>query len=190
MERQPQARAGQVEIVDVPPRPFLMADGTGDPNTSPESREAVEALYTLRSLLRKRGVNEKVGPLEGLWWADDMMQFSVDRKGNWNWTMMIALPEAATLKEVEAAWAAAAHRKPLPRVRLEMYDEGLCAQVLHIGPYSAEGSAIERLHAFISERGGTLTGTHHEIYLGDPNRAAPEKLRTIIRRPFTRGGTV
>jgi hypothetical protein len=179
-------------FVDVPELPMLMIDGHGDPNTAPAYADAVQALYsvayTIRFALKRRpdGVDAPVMPLEGLWWTPDMATFSTDDKSQWNWTMMIAVPEQVTAAVVEDARAAAARKRPLALfdgVRLERVAEGRCAQILHVGPYSAEGPTVAALHAFIADNGCTLTGRHHEIYLGDPRRAAPERLRTIVRQP-------
>src|SRR3954452_14599359 len=128
----------------------------------------------------------RVMPLEGQWWTPDMATFSTDDRSQWNWTLMILVPEQVTAEVVEAARGAAARKHPedpLDRVRLERFAEGRCAQVLHVGPYSAEGATVAALHAFIAANGCALSGRHHEIYLGDPRRAAPEKLRTILRQP-------
>lgn len=181
-------------LVTVPPMSFLMVDGTGDPNTAPEYREAVEALYsvayTLKFALKKAGGPEfKVAPLEGLWWADNMNAFLDADRAAWQWTMMIAQPEFVTAEQVDAAIAEAGRKKPLPalpRLRCARFDEGLCAQVMYVGPYAAEGPTIAALHGFIAQQGGALRGKHHEIYLGDPRRSAPEKLKTIIRQPLAR----
>ena len=179
-------------FVDVPELPFLMIDGRGDPNTAPAYAEAVQALYsvayTIRFALKRRpdAVDAPVMPLEGQWWTPDMATFSTDDKAQWNWTMMIVLPEQATAQVVEHARVAAARKHPevpLDRVRLQRFAEGRCAQVLHAGPYSAEGPTVAALHAFITANGCTLTGRHHEIYLGDPRRTAPGRLRTILRQP-------
>jgi hypothetical protein len=182
-------------LVQVPALRFLMIDGHGDPNTSPDYAAAVEALYTVAFTIRfalKRGpaaVDAPVMPLEGLWWTPDMTTFSVDDKASWDWTMMIALPPQATSDVVADARAAAQRKKSLAaigRVRVERHAEGLAAQILHRGPYREEGPTIERLHRFIEEQGYGLVGKHHEIYLGDPRRAAPERLRTILRQPVVR----
>lgn len=181
-------------VVDVPELAFLMIDGHGDPNTAAAYREAVETLYavayTAKFIVKRApgGVDFGVMPLEGLWWTDDMSTFSTDHKSDWDWTMMIAQPGHVTAEVVEEARAKAAKKKALAaidRLRFERFTEGLAAQIMHIGPYAAEGPTIERLHAFISENGYTLTGKHHEIYLSDPRRAAPEKLKTIVRQPVT-----
>jgi hypothetical protein len=179
-------------FVDVPDLPFLMVDGHGDPNTAPAYTGAVQAIYsiayTIRFALKRRPdpVDAPVMPLEGLWWTPDMSTFSTEDKSAWDWTMMITVPELVTAEVVEDARAAAARKRPgalLDAVRLERFAEGCCAQVLHIGPYSAEGPTVAALHAFIAENGYALAGKHHEIYLGDPRRSAPDTLRTIVRQP-------
>ena len=185
------ARAGEPALVTVPARPFLMIDGRGDPGTSPEYSDAVEALYPLaygiRAVIKKAtGDGYTVLPLEGLWWADDMEAFRADRKNEWRWTMMIGLPELADADMAADVLPAVVARKGLAagdRVRFEIFEEGKCAQVMHIGPYSAEAPTIELLHEFIADEGLSLGGLHHEIYLGDPRKADPAKLKTIIRQP-------
>jgi len=125
-------------------------------------------------------------PLEGLWWVDDMSTFSVDDKSSWSWTAMIMQPDVVTDELVRRSISDASKKKPLPaaaKLRLGRFREGLAAQILHTGPYSAEGPMIGRLHAFVVEAGYRLRGKHHEIYLSDPSRADPAKLRTIIRQP-------
>lgn len=172
---------------------YLMIDGHGDPNTAPEYAAAVEALYALAYALKfkvkksKGGVDYVVMPLEGLWWVEDMTQFDINNKVAWEWTMMILQPKYVTAKLFEEAKREVCEKKQLPalsRVRFEPYAEGWAAQILHIGPYSAEGPTVARLHEFIHQNGHTLSGKHHEIYLGDPRKTAPEKLRTVIRQPF------
>ncbi|MFH1498380.1 MAG: GyrI-like domain-containing protein [Verrucomicrobiota bacterium] len=189
------ASAKEVRSVDVPPMRYLMVDGRGDPNTAPEYVQAVEALFTVSYATKfavKRGplaVDYGVMPLEGLWWADDHAVFSANDRTRWQWTMMIHQPALVPDEVIHTAMADAAKRKALPalpRLRLETFTEGLCAQVLHVGPFSEEGPTIERLHAFIADR-GALSGKHHEIYLSDVRRAAPERWKTIIRQPM-RGG--
>jgi hypothetical protein len=187
--RQP---AGAPAIVEVPELLFLMADGTGDPNTAPAYAQAIEALYsvayTLKFMLKKgpAAADYAVMPLQGLWWADDMTSFTRADRAAWRWTMMIAQPDAVTDELFRQAAAQAARKKnppALPRLRLERFAEGLAAQILHIGPYAAEGPAIERLHEYIAAQGYQLRGKHHEIYLSDPRRSAPERMQTIIRQP-------
>ncbi len=184
----------QPQIVDVPEMPFLMIDGAGDPNTAPAYAEAVSALYTLAYTLKfalKKGpaqIDFPVMASEGLWWMENMAEFSLARKADWLWTMMIVLPEQVTPEMVEAARAEGLKKKgieALKRVRLERYPEGLSAQVMHTGPYAAEAPTIRMLHEFIAAQGHSLRGKHHEIYMGDPRRTAPEKLKTIIRQPVS-----
>lgn len=180
------------EMVQVPSLSYLMIDGQGDPNVSAEYADALEALYSLAytvkfAVKRETQLDFRVMPLEGLWWCEDMRRFSVASKHEWLWTMMILQPPEAGSEVVERSRAALAKRKQLRalgRVRYAQFDEGPCAQVLHVGPFSEEGPVIEGLHAFIKEQGGELAGKHHEIYLSDIRRAAPEKWRTIIRQPM------
>ena len=182
-------------VVDVPEMAFVMIDGHGDPNTADSYREAIEALYAVSYTVKfavKRGPAEidfGVMPLEGLWWSQDPTVFSTGDKSAWNWTAMIMQPEPVTAEIVEEACHQAAAKKSLPaleKLRYERFAEGSAAQVMYVGPYKDEGPTIAALHAFIAEQGGTLTGKHHEIYLGDPRRAAPEKLKTVIRQPLAR----
>lgn len=182
-------------LLDVPELLFLQVDGHGDPNTAPVYGESVQALYgiayALRFALRQgpEGVDAPVMPLEGLWWSEDMATFTAGDTSAWDWTLMIRVPDLVDAELLEAARAATARKRPTPaldRVRLRRWTEGLAAQVLHVGPYSAEGPTIAALHQFIADQGLVLTGVHHEVYLGDPRRAAPERLRTIIRQPAVR----
>ncbi|MEV0268232.1 GyrI-like domain-containing protein [Hamadaea sp. NPDC050747] len=167
------------EIVDIPEQEFLMVDGHGDPD-GPGYPEAVAGLYkpayALRFALKKAGVERKVAPLEGRWWADDLAVFAAGGdRSHWKWTLMIGLPP-------EAAGLAV----PLPDgVRRERFAEGLSAQALHIGPYATEPETLDVLHAFITEQGYAISGDHHEIYLSDPRRAKPERLKTILRYPIS-----
>jgi hypothetical protein len=184
-------RAGPPAIVDVPELSFLMVDGMGDPNTSRNYREAVEALFAVSYRVKfavKRGaggIDYGVMPLEGLWWVDDMSTFSVDDKSNWSWTAMIMQPDVVTDELVQRSIPEASKNAPAAtRLRLDRFGEGRAAQVLHLGPYSAERPTIERLDAFIAEAGYRPRGKHHEIYLSDPSRAEPAKLKTILRQPI------
>jgi hypothetical protein len=184
----------QPHWVDVPEMYFLMLDGHGDPNTSAAYAATVQALYalayTLKFTLKKppTAVEYPLMPLEGLWWVEDMRLFDVSRKADWQWTMMLSVPEVVTRDLVELARAAVLKKKPelsaaVKQIRLETYTEMMCAQVLHTGPYAAEGPTVQALHAFIAADGKQRRGKHHEIYLGDPRRADPAKLKTIIRQP-------
>ena len=187
-----QPSAKQPSIVQVPPMSFLMIDGAGDPNTSQEYQDAMQALYgmsfTLKFVIKAAdGPDWVVPPLEGLWWMQDMAEFSLDAKDDWLWTSMIMQPETVTEQLVEEARAQLKEKKDspaLPKLRFDNFDEGLCAQIMHIGPYDAEGPAIAKLHEFIAQKGHQLRGKHHEIYLSDPRRTAPEKLKTILRQPI------
>jgi hypothetical protein len=186
--------AKKVEIVDVPEMNFLMVDGKGDPNTAKAFTDAIEALYPLAYTLKfmvkkgKNGVDYGVLPLEALWWADDMSAFSTGKKDDWKWTVMIMQPEFISQQMVkEATNEVERKKKPvsLPLVRFEAFHEGKAAQIMHIGPFSAEGPTIEKVHSFIEINGNRRTGKHHEIYLSDIRRAAPEKWKTIVRQPMS-----
>lgn len=186
--------ARRVDEVDVPPMRYLTIDGSGDPNTAPAYHEAIEALfavsYTLKFLVKRRtGTDYGVMPLEGLWWADDMSRFTTHPadKSGWKWTMMIAQPDLVTPEMIDEARRMVVEKKGLAavgRMRLETVREGRAMQTLHLGPYADEAPTIARVHAAIAAAGGRPTGKHHEIYLGDPRRAAPARLKTIIRQPF------
>jgi hypothetical protein len=188
------ARVGKPTLVNVPERPFLMIDGCGDPNTSQEYADAVAALYPIAygiraAIKQSTGDGYTVMPLEGLWWADDMANFSVDDKSDWKWTMMIALPELATAEMASDILPTVTRKKSLVsgnKVRYELFAEGECAQVMHVGPYADEAPTIAALHEFIAAEGLEMSGLHHEIYLGDPRKSDPAKLKTIIRQPIAR----
>ncbi len=183
--------AKKMAIVDVQPMQFLMIDGHGDPNTSQAYREALDTLYavayTLKFASKKQLQRDYVVmPLEGLWWAEDMIEFSQDDKDAWDWTAMIMQPDWISAEMVEEAKEAAARKKDLPalpKLRFESFREGLAVQIMHIGSYADEAPTIARMHAFIEENGYQLAGKHHEIYLSDPRRTAPEKLKTVLRQP-------
>ncbi len=179
--------------MDVPPLTYIMVDGEGDPNTSQQYQDAIQVLYALSYTLKfaiKRGeaqVDYVVMPLEGLWWVDEMDEFDIDDKDAWKWTSMILQPEPVTPELFAEAFEEVQKKKNLPaleKARLEELHEGLSAQIMHIGPYAEETPTIEKLHSFIRDNGYELSGKHHEIYLGDPRRAAPEKLKTVIRQPM------
>jgi hypothetical protein len=182
-----------VTLVEVPDMNFLMADGAGDPNTSPDFQAAVEALYslsyTLKFMIKKgQGIDYAVLPLEGLWWAEDMEAFSPENpdKDRWQWTLMIRQPEQVNPELFGPALEQVKRKKPLPylaRVRWESFAEGPSAQILHVGPFAEETATIQKIHAFMKEQGYGFNGKHHEIYLSDPRKTAPEKLRTVIRQP-------
>ncbi|WP_411964420.1 GyrI-like domain-containing protein [Haloferax sp. YSMS24] len=183
--------ADEVSLVEVPTLSYLMLDGEGDPNTSPEFSAAVETLYpfsyAIRSIVKdEQDLKYVVMPLEGRWWADEMDAFEVGKKDEWQWTLMIMQPDVVTEDVVERARENVAEKKDLPAlstVRFESFDEGLSAQTLHVGPFSEEGPTIERVHEYIEQNGYVRDGDHHEIYLSDMRRTDPEKLKTIVRQP-------
>lgn len=179
--------------VEVPQMHYLAVDGHGDPNTEPAYRAAVEALYVsgyqVRSAFKKRtGSDFVVGPLEGLWSSDDPSTFVEGKKSDWDWTMLIPLPSQVSADDAAEGLAAASVKKPgLPvaQVRQLTITEGSCLQTLHIGSYDDEAPVLAHLHQeFMPGLGVTWNGRHHEIYLSDPRRVAPEKLRTILRQPI------
>ena len=156
--------------------------------------DAIEALYSLsyaiKFMVKKGdlGIDYGVLPLEGLWWVEDMSQFSVEDKDSWEWTMMIMQPDIVASQLVQEATEQVKIKKnpvALPMVRFESYSEGKAAQIMHIGPFSEEGPTIDRVHNFIEDQGSDRKGKHHEIYLSDIRKAAPEKWKTIIRQPMT-----
>lgn len=177
--------------VEVPSMQFVKVDGSGNPNTSADYKQAVEALYGVSYAMKfaaKNGLGQDyvVPPLEGLWWADNPEAFTARRKDDWRWTMMIMVPDFVAPEMFEAAVVKTrAKAGALPEtLRHERYMEGLCLQIMHIGSYDNEGPALSRLHdEVMPERGLTFNGPHHEIYLSDPRRTAPERLKTILRQP-------
>lgn len=183
--------AKEVSVVDVPPFNYVMIDGRGSP-AAHEYSDALEALYpvayTLKFMMKKEmGIDYVVMPLQGLWWTPDMADFSVDDKDAWFWTMMILQPEAVTQAMLVEAMSQVAEKKDPPalhRLRLDILHEGPAAQILYTGAYADEGPTIKQIHEFIAAGGHELHGKHHEIYLSDPRRTAPERLKTVIRQPF------
>jgi hypothetical protein len=184
--------ASEFVAVDVPPLQFVKVDGEGDPNKAPAYRTAVEWLYGVsytmkfaaKATLAKDYV---VPPLEGLWWADDPESFVTRDKDRWRWTMMILAPDFVTHAMFEdAAEKIAKKSGDAPSsLRMESYDEGLCLQTLHIGSYDDEGPTLARLHAIVMpDRKMDFNGPHHEIYLSDPRKIVPSKLKTILRQPM------
>lgn len=184
-------RVGELALVDVPEFAFLMVDGHGDPNTADAYREAVEALYSVSYAVRFAAKKELgrvhvVGPLEGLWWAENPDVFLTRSKDDWSWTMMIHQPEWVTSSLVDDAIVDTAKKKELPAlaaIRFERFAEGPSVQTLHVGSYDDEAPAIARMHDFAASRGHALRGKHHEIYLGDPRKVEAARLRTVLRQP-------
>lgn len=186
----------EVSVVDVPEMNYLMIDGEGDPNTSQEYQDSIEALFSISYKVKFISAKENsqdyvVMPLEGLWWVENMEDFNIHDKSNWKWTAMVRQPDFITKDMLEKALEEVEKKKKLPalsRIKFESLHEGLSAQIMHTGPYSEEGPTIEKLHNFIKEKGyefdGTMPGEkHHEIYLNDMRKTKPEKLKTIIRQP-------
>jgi len=194
--------AKKVEIVQVPSLQFAMIDGAiekgSEPGKSPLFAEATQALYgisyTLKFMLKKRKTNAidyPVMALEGLWWVEDGV-FDITVKDNWFYTLMIMQPDIITQEIFEEGLTQVRRKRgdseALSKLRLEFFEEGLCAQVMHIGPYATEPATVERMRVFAEENGYRdcvgLGGKHHEIYLGDPRKADPAKLKTVLRHPL------
>jgi hypothetical protein len=190
------APSGRFSIVQVPALQYLAIDGHGDPNTAQAYRDALAALYPLAYRLKflsktTLGRDYVVMPLEGLWRSDNLAWFTSERdKSRWDWTLLIMVPDWITdeqLGEARAALARTAHVSALDQVRLYRYDEGLSVQTLHIGSYDDEAPVLEAMHAdFIPTHALQMSGEHHEIYLSDPRRTPPHRLRTILRQPVRR----
>lgn len=191
--------AKEVSIVDVPEMSFLMIDGKGNPNTSQEYQDSIEALFSVS--YKVKFISEKensqdyvVMPLEGLWWVENMEDFNILDKSGWKWTAMIRQPDFITKDMIKKAIQEVEKKKKPPalsRIKFQSLHEGLSAQIMYIGPYSQEGPTVGKLHNFIEEKGyefnGSLPGEkHHEIYISDMRRTKPGKLKTIIRQPMKR----
>ncbi|MCY6381227.1 GyrI-like domain-containing protein [Hoeflea prorocentri] len=186
--------AKDFSLIDVPPLQFLMIDGAGSPSqdASTEYAQALAALYPMAFKLKflskqKLGRDYVVPPLEALWWADDMSVFVSGDKDQWQWTVMIMQPDWITAEHVDEIRDKVAASDDLPalgKLRFETYHEGRAVQIMHIGPYSDEGPTLHRLHhEFLPQNGLAEDGHHHEIYLGDPRKTRPEKLKTVLRQP-------
>lgn len=196
-----QPSAKKVEIVQVPRLQFAMIHGAieegQEPGTSPAFQEAMMALYGLSytlkftsKLRKKKPIDYPVMALEGLWWVEDG-HFDIAVKDNWLYTVMMLQPEHISQEMFEEARQQVRKKRgettALSKARLEYFEEGLCAQIMHIGPYAAEPATIEQMRIFAHENGYRdcvgLGGKHHEIYMSDPRRVAPEKLKTVLRHP-------
>ena len=191
-------------IVDVPEMVFIMVDGQGNPNTCEAYKNAMEVLYGLSYSIKMSKMNGTqpegyfeyvMPPLEGLWWVEDenFDGRNITEKDRFHWTSMIRQPEFVTVEVFEKAKDTLSKKKPaidLSSARLEKFKEGLCAQIMHIGPYDNEAESIEKLERFISDSGYkqdiSQIRRHHEIYYGDPRKIAPEKLKTVIRHPIAK----
>ena len=189
------AKVGKPVTINVPKMNYIMIDGHGDPNASQEYIDAIQTLYPVAYTIKfmcKKEIDTDFGvmPLEGLWWTEKMDDFKVDDKSNWLWTAMIMQPDVVTQEMFERAVKQVTEKKNLAsidKIRFESYDEGRSAQVMYVGPYSGEGTTIMKLHEFIKQQGGKIDDAnkhHHKIYLGDPRRTDPSKLKTIIRQPY------
>ncbi len=186
----------EVVLVDVPEMKFLMIDGMGSPGDSKEYQDALAALYPVafktKFLSKAKGKDYVVPPLEGLWWADNMEDFTNGNRDKWKWTMMIMQPDWITQEIFNKAIEKTIKKKPelkniISKLRLEKYEEGKAAQIMHLGPFSEEGPTISKIHKFIEEQKGRFDGLknkHHEIYLSDPRKSKPENMKTVIRQPF------
>ena len=183
-------------MVVVPKMQFLMIDGMGSPGDSEEYLDALAVLYPVafktKFLSKAKGRDYVVPPLEGLWWADNMNDFTQGNRDKWKWTMMIMQPDWIIKEMINESIEITKESKPellkvISKVRLEEYNEGKAVQIMHIGPYSEEGPTIQKLHTFIKKQGGTFDGhenKHHEIYLSDPRKANPATMKTVIRQPY------
>ncbi len=185
-----QAPRDDIAVVQVPEAGFLMLDGRGDPATSQDFQDSFQVLYgtayTVKFTLKKAAVGPEytMPPPECLWWME--REFDPRDKEKWQWTLMLMQPPHITEAHVMEAVEELQRKKPhklLPTLRLARFCEGISAQMLHVGPYEACKPTIEKMHRLIRERGYELAGRHHEIYLSDPRRSAPEKLKTIMRNP-------
>jgi len=187
------APKGSCRLVDVPELQYLMVDGRGNPVTAAAYQDAMQALYSVAYTAKFRskalGRDFVVMPLEGLWWSQDPAVFAVDDRDAWHWTMMVLMPDFVESGFFEECIAEAAAKRELSArdlLRLERYAEGMAAQTMHLGPYAEEGPTIAMLHEYMELEGLSFAGKHHEIYLSDPRRTAPERIKTIIRQPVIR----
>jgi hypothetical protein len=187
-----QPSAKEVVLVDVPAMNFLMIDGKGDPVTSQAFQDAMETLYGMAYGIKFGMKQQGLGPdftvmaVEGLWWIAGREDFDMEARDDWLWTLMIMQPDHVTRDIVDQAAADLKAKKDPPALadlRFEPFHEGLSAQIMHIGPYAEEVPTIRKIHEFIGEQGYQPRGKHHEIYLGDPRRTAPERLKTVLRQP-------
>lgn len=187
----------EVSFIDVQEMKYLMIDGEGDPSTSTEYHDAMEALFPVSYKVKFISKKDKsqdyvVMPMEGLWWVDNMEDFTIKDKSGWKWTSMVRQPDFISKRMVESAIKEMEEKKNPPalsKIRFEKFREGLSAQIMYVGPYSEEGPTVEMLHNFIHEKGYVFDGNkpgqrHHEIYISDVRRTRPEKLKTVIRQPI------
>ena len=182
----------EFSVVDVPAMRYLMIDGSGNPNTSQDYKDALEALYAVSYTLKFDGKKELgkdyvAPPLEGLWWAGDMASFSPGNKDGWRWTMMIMQPGWITSAMIAKAIETTGLKKSIPGlslIREETLTEGRCVQIMHVGSYDEEAPVLAGLHnEYLPQNQLVPNGKHHEIYIGDPRKTAPSKLKTVLRQP-------
>jgi hypothetical protein len=189
--------AAKISVIEVPAMNFVMIDGAGDPNKSQEYQDAVEALYSISYAIKfmvkkEKSIDYGVMPLEGLWWADDMTRFTINNKDIWKWIAMIMQPEYVSEELFNQALGQVEKKKSLPslsKARFQSFQEGLSVQTMYIGPFTEEGPTIKKLHNYIRDNGYVFDGVaqkHHEIYLSDFRKTAPEKLKTVIRQPVVK----
>jgi hypothetical protein len=186
-------RAGEVELVTVPEMKYIVVDGRGAPE-SESFQQGIGTLYNLAYTMKFRSKkllqkDYNVMALEGLWWVEGK-EFDLAKRDDWVWSLMIVQPDFVTDRMLSDAREEIKKKKNSPgleKVRLESFEEGPCIQTMHVGPYSTERDSINKLESYAREHGYKMVGKHHEVYLGDPRRAAPSKLRTIIRHPVTGG---
>lgn len=182
-------------LIEVPPLRYLALDGHGDPNTSQLFQEATQTLYSLSytlkfALKKSQALDYTVMGLEGLWWIPDMREFALARKADWDWTLLMLQPDFITadlLEETKRQAGVKGKASLAAETRLETITEGLSVQILYIGAYADEAPVIAGMHAYIRDQGYIPHGKHHEIYLSDARRVAPEKNRTILRQPVING---
>ncbi len=190
-------RKGSMRLVNVPKMKYLMVDGEGNPDISQDFQKCVEAMYslsyTIKFISKEKGQDYVVMPLEGLWYAEDMDSFVKDEKEKWKWTLMIMQPQNISDEIFNTAKEKVKNKKKLEKIddiRFDVFEEGMAAQILYIGAYSEEKETIAELYEFIKENGLNRFGYHHEIYLSDARKTAPEKLKTILRQPCRKDETI
>ncbi len=179
----------------MPKMQFAIINGQGDPNNSEEFQNAAGALYsvlyTMKFSRKKAGElpDFSVGALEGLWWATKGEPFVMGNKADWLWTLMIWVPDIIDKNEFDKYVEIVKVKKPNPaldKLRLENFEEGKAVQIMHLGPYATEKEDVDLMHDFIEKQGYKPHGKHHEIYLSDPRRGDPAKIKTIVRHPITK----
>jgi len=189
-------RKGKIVTVSVPKMKFLMIDGKGNPNTSRDFKDAMNILFTVsygvKFLMKQKFEKDYVVmPPEGLWWAENMDDFLSGEKDKWLWTIMMMQPEFVRAEHIKEASDNAVRKgkltsELLSKARFELFEEGECVQTIYVGSFDEETETIKNMHDMIKNNGWELCGKHHEIYLSDARKVAPEKYRTIIRQPFKR----